>query len=78
MQIYKEDLDAIESLHVYIDWSPVTGSEMQGMVLDAAFRTGLVQTLVMPGCVMRHGRASATDKAIAFLHAITLMLGIDL
>ena len=76
-QIYKEEPESVISIHVYSDGSPVTGSKVQGMVIDIAFITGLIQTIVMPGCVMLHGRSRAVDKAIVFLHALTLLYGFD-
>ena len=33
-QLFKTDPDMVTSIHVYSDGSPVTGSELQGMVLD--------------------------------------------
>ena len=67
----------VVSCHLYTDGSPVTGSEMQGMVLDICMLTGIVFTYVLPGCVMHYGMCRAIDKVFAFLWSLHLVIGVS-
>ena len=40
------------SVHLYSDASPVTGTELQGMVIELVFSDGRIRTMVLPGVVM--------------------------
>ena len=50
-------------INVFSDASPVTGREMQGMILECCFVDGTYLSLVLPGCVMAWGCNGAPDKA---------------
>ena len=47
----------IESMHLFTDGSPVTGAEIQGMVLQIVMHSGEVVHIVMPGVCLHLGGA---------------------
>ena len=70
-----DDPDGIESIHIYSDASPVTGSELQGMVMEVVLAIGTCLQWVMPGVQLHFGGARALDKVLAFLWSLYLMAG---
>ena len=76
--IFENDPISVCSVHVYSDGSPVAGSELQGMILDICYTSGEVRQLILPGCCLHHGRMGLIDKAIAFIHVMTLTFGFHL
>ena len=66
--------ETIQSVHVYSDASPVTGAELQGMVLEVFLTIGALMTFIMPGCVMHFGQSGAVNRAVAYLWALQLMV----
>ena len=67
--------DAIKSIHVYSDASPVVGTELQGMIIDIVFKSGSMERLILPGSTLAYGHCSATDKGVALLWALWLVAG---
>ena len=67
----------LESAHLFTDASPVTGTELQGMVLELFLITGMLMKVVMPGVVLHFGGTRLIDRIIAFLWSLTLMIGTD-
>ena len=67
----------MDSAHLFTDASPVTGTELQGMVLEIFLISGMLVKLVMPGVVLHFGGTRLIDKIIAFLWSLTLMVGTD-
>jgi hypothetical protein len=72
---YLVDCKAIESAHVYSDGSPVTGTEIQGMLLELWLTSGIMTTIIMPGMALHYGFCRVVDKALAFLWALWLVCG---
>ena len=52
--------------HIYSDGSPVTGTEIQRMILQIIMTTGEVHTFYMPGSALMYGHCRAIDKAVTF------------
>ena len=69
------DPNFIRSIHVFTDASPVTGTEIQGMILEIFFRTGEMQRRILPGISMQYGFNSVLDKVIALIWALWLVAG---
>jgi hypothetical protein len=69
--------DELVSAHLFTDASPVTKSELQGMILELCMACGAILVFVMPGVMMHYGSNSVFDKALAFIWALHLMLGTD-
>jgi hypothetical protein len=73
--IYHNHRDDVISVHIFTDGSPVTGSEIQGMVLQLVMRDGAIKQIVLPGVCLHYCHCAAIDKAIALLWALHLILG---
>jgi len=69
--------DMIEAICLYSDASPVTGTELQGMVAEVVFKSGNLRRIVLPGASLSYGSYDAVNKTIALLHALWLTFGID-
>ncbi len=69
--------DAIESIHVYTDASPVTGLELQGQILDCALDDSTVHRWTLPGAELAYGFTGATYKAITHVWGMFLTCGPD-
>jgi hypothetical protein len=67
--------DSLESAHLFTDGSPVSGAELQGMVLQLCIVGGVIRSIIMPGVVLHYGGASVVDKAISFLWSLFLISG---
>ena len=75
--IFEHRRDEVVSAHVFADGSPVTGCELQGMILQLVFVDGTIEEFIMSGVVLDFGEARLIDKAQAFLYSLTLIAGID-
>ena len=64
-------------MHLFSDASPVTGQEIQGMVLQIVFGGRSVRDLILPGSILPYNGCSIFDKAIALLWALYLVFGAD-
>lgn len=60
---------------LYTDGSPVSGTELQGMLLDYISRAREVVTLVLPGIALAYGAYGVLSKAFALLWALYLFIG---
>lgn len=69
--------DDLISAQIFSDGSPITGHELQGMVLFLWLVDGL-RRLVLPGIHLHYGGSRLVDKAVALLWALFLVLGLDL
>jgi len=67
--------DCVEAVNVYSDASPVTGAEIQGMIVDVVHRAGTVRRVTLPGATLQYGRTDAINKAMAFVWAVFLCFG---
>ena len=65
-------------MHLFSDASPVTGTELQGMILQIVYATGLIECRVMPGVALWFGFTRTIDKLIALLWSLMLICGPDL
>lgn len=72
-----QDPGNLASTHIHSDGSPVTGTEIQGMVLTLIFLSGAVYRFVLPGMCLHYGHCRVIDKTIAFLWSLWLVAGPD-
>jgi hypothetical protein len=68
-------IDRVQSIHLYSDASPVTGEELQGMIMDVFYRGGEHERIVLPGVTLAYGSFNAIVKATAILWAAWLIAG---
>ena len=54
-------------MHLYPDGSPVTGAELQGMVLQVVFKNSSARTIILPGVYLHYGGCRAIDTVVCFL-----------
>ena len=76
--IFNTDKTFFVSGHLYTDGSPVTGQELQGMVLQLMQRDGTMWELVMPGVALTYGKYGLADKTVAFCWSLFLLVGADM
>jgi len=77
-RVWAEEIanDDVASIHCQSDGSPVVGAELQGMVAEIVHRSPKsVRRLTLPGSTLHYGHMDATNKAIAFLWALWLVVG---
>jgi hypothetical protein len=67
--------DAVDAIVIYTDASPVTGSELQGMIADVALKSGEVRRVIMPGSTLSYGHYGIVGKTIAFVWSAWLSFG---
>ena len=67
--------DAVKSMHLYSDGSPVTGDELQGMILDVIFRDGSLEQMIFPGSTLAFGHTDTVSKGVALVWALWLVSG---
>jgi hypothetical protein len=65
----------ISSAHLYSDGSPVTGTEIQGMVMEIIMITSIVYTFVLPAAALQYGFCRTIDKAVALMWALWIITG---
>ena len=65
--------DTARSIHLYTDGSPVTGEELQGMIMDVVYRSGEGRRATLPGASLFYGAMDAISKSVAMLWAIFLI-----
>ena len=63
------------SAHIYTDGSPVTGTEVQGMLLELFTADGTLHLFYLPGMALLYGLTRTIDKAIALLWSLWLVTG---
>jgi len=69
--------DNILACNLYSDSSPVSGTEIQGMVLDINRRDGNNERIELPGANLSYGLFDSISKAICCLHAFWLITGTE-
>ena len=77
---YKAE-DSIAAICLHSDGSPVTGLELQGMVMDMIFHEEFNRPMVrrtLPGSALPYGRTDWVAKTFALVWAIWLVVGSDL
>ena len=65
----------LASIHLFSDASAVTGTEVQGMVLQFVYACGAVAESVLPAVSLAHGFYRFVDKVMAFVWALWLVAG---
>ena len=69
------EADAVRSLCVFTDASPVTGIELQGQIVDVTLYNGDIHRRILPGCMLHYGLADATAKGVSLLWGFFLVFG---
>jgi len=69
--------DRIESIQLFTDSSPVTGEELQGMVVDMVYTDETTRRTILPGSSLCYGFFNAVAKCMALVWAIYLIAGTD-
>ena len=68
--------DCVDCIQVYTDASPVTGEELQGMLMDIHYNDGRPgRRATLPGATLFYGQFGAIAKTIAVLWAAFLICG---
>ena len=67
--------ERVVSGHVFSDGSPVTGTEIQGSILQLCLTDGRVLEFILPGMSMMYGFCRCIDKAICFMWSLWLVAG---
>ena len=70
--------DSLEAVNVYSDGSPVTGAELQGMIIDCHLKDDTMERITLPGCMLSYGLMNWVAKMMAFVWATFLVVGPDL
>ena len=65
----------LRSVHLFADGSPVTGLEIQAMLIDMAFTSGTVERTILPAVLLGYSLTTALDKTLALLWALWLCVG---
>ena len=63
------------SVHLFSDGPPVTGSELQGMILQLVLKDGEVRNMILPGVDLHYGSYGLLDKFVAFMWVFHLSVG---
>ena len=74
MEDLYERRDEVNSMHIFSDASPVTGTELQGMILQICLQT-IILIRILPGVALHYGNAGVVHKAFALIWAIYLIVG---
>ena len=69
------ELDGICAINLYTDSSPVSGNELQGLIMDVEKRNGTCVRITLPGTSLAYGLYDGVNKSIGLLHAIWLVAG---
>ena len=67
--------DEVVSAHLFSDGSPVTGVEIQGMLIQVWLVSNTLLEMVMPGVHLAFGQYGLSSKVYAFLWSFFLMCG---
>jgi len=67
--------DSVRSINVFTDGSPVTGSELQGMLVEVVKKDKSTRRVILAGSSLAYGRCDAINKTVAFLWAVWLSFG---
>ena len=67
--------NAVRSINIYSDASPVVGIELQGMIIDVNLHDGSMERITLPGSTLAFGFTDTLSKGVALLWAIWLVAG---
>jgi len=70
-----QELDLLFSVNLFTDSSPVSGYELQGLVMDVHWTNDEGERIILPGSTLEYGLFDATNKTLGLLHAIWLVAG---
>ena len=62
--------NAVESIWIYTDSSPVTGEELQGSVMDVILHDRTYRRTILPGASLSYGLFSAIQKGVTLLWSL--------
>jgi len=65
----------IQTIHLFTDASPVTGEELQGMIMETILFGMQVIRDVLPGSTLAYGQFGAISKTIALYYGLWLVAG---
>ena len=68
-------LDRVFTVNLYTDSSPVTGEELQGMVMEVITTAREVRRDVLPGSSLSYGQCNIISKTMALVYALWLAAG---
>ena len=71
------DDDNVLCVNCYSDSSPVTGTEIQGMLADVVTKDERVRRVTMPGGTVFYGAQDAIQKTMVFIWSAWLVFGPD-
>ena len=60
-------IDEVATCNAFSDSSPVTGSEIQGMIVDIFKKSGEILRDALPGATLVYGQCDVISKLMAFL-----------
>ena len=69
--------ETVMSVHMFSDSSPVTGGELQGMLMEIVLITRVVWKLVMPGVHLSYGQYGVASILHAFVWSFLFAHGPD-
>ena len=67
--------DEVQAITVFSDASPVTGSELQGTIVDICLKSVAITRSTLPGSTLLYGHQDAISKSISFLWSSWLIAG---
>ena len=65
------------AVQVFSDASPVTGEELQGLILQCLLRDGSVHSVTLPGSTLTYGQYGSIAKVVAFMWSLALSVGFE-
>ena len=69
--------DNCAAINIFSDGSPVTGAELQGMIVHYVKRDGSVRVSTLPGATLTYSHCGAVAKTLALVHSVYLTCGPD-
>ena len=74
-EIYETKPETLKACNVFSDGSPVTGSEIQGQIIEFIFTCGLCLQWILSGVLLHYGQCTLACKTFAFVWALYLVVG---
>ena len=71
----EENRGSVSSMHLFSDASPVSGEELQGMVLQVMMKSNELLIYTMPGVMLMYGCCGLVHKVLALLWSLFLLCG---
>ena len=65
----------VQAVNLFTDASPVTGEEMQGMVMEVITTDNALRRDILPGATLEYGHYDAISKGVCLLFALFLVAG---